>query len=187
MKNIEILIKEDLGFTNTDYSKIRYVLTIIGSEISKLLIMFVIFGLLDKEKEYIFSVIVLLAIRTNSGGLHFNSYISCLIVSFVVLFLSIIIFPYFIDITQLFAIVDLFVCIVLSMILKPVRSIYRDEATTAMIKKCHEKIFVYLLIFLIIFYITSVTAITEAMFWTINLQFFQLIIANVHQYFLNKQ
>ncbi len=48
-----------------------------------------------------------------------------------------------------------------------------------MIRKCHEYVFVFILLFMVILYIFPINMITESMFWTVNLQMIQLVIANI--------
>jgi accessory gene regulator B len=179
MKYIEKLIKEELGISAEDYGKIKYVTDVIITEMSKIFIMLLFFLVMGMTKEYIGAIVILLLIRTNSGGLHFRSYFLCTFVSFVVLVLSVLILPSWISISKVACVADMFICLVVSLFISPVRSVYRDEASKEMIKKCHEKVFVYIFVFMVVLYIFPLNSITVAMFWTVNLQMIQLIIANI--------
>ncbi|MCR5837004.1 MAG: accessory gene regulator B family protein [Lachnospiraceae bacterium] len=179
MRYVEKLIKEELNFSDADYRKIKYVGDVIFLEMSKIIILLLFFSIVGKTKEYIGAIIILLFIRTNSGGLHFRSYFLCTLVSLGVLVLSIIILPACVTIGKVVEITDMFICLVISLFISPVRSVYRDEASKEMIKKCHEKVFVYILAFMVVLYIFPLNSVTEAMFWTVNLQMIQLIIANM--------
>lgn len=67
------------GFTDHEIERLRYGLSVIASEGSKLILMTILFVVLGKFELYAIAVVTLLPIRIFSGGLHFNHYISCLL------------------------------------------------------------------------------------------------------------
>ncbi|MBP3621225.1 MAG: accessory gene regulator B family protein, partial [Lachnospiraceae bacterium] len=58
----------------------------IGSELSKTAIFFVIFSLMGLASEFWAALFFMMLYRTSSGGLHCKSYLSCLALSFLILF-----------------------------------------------------------------------------------------------------
>jgi accessory gene regulator B len=62
---------------------------LIISELSKVLIMFLIFGGFNSELAYLQCLITLLMIRSFTGGLHFETYAGCFIFSLIFFSLSI--------------------------------------------------------------------------------------------------
>lgn len=140
-------LQSEYGYSNIEISQIKYVVDSVISEFSKLLIMGIIFLLLNHFPEYFISVVVLIFIRTNSGGLHFEHYLSCLLFSLFILFLSILVLPSIFYISKLFMIINLTLCIVISFLLEPVRNIYRPLSDKKLLKLCHLNTFKYLFIY----------------------------------------
>lgn len=172
-------IKADNGYSDREIKQIKYVLSALFSDFSKLFLMGILFFILHKFPEYIGAVIVLLFIRTNSGGLHFNHYTTCLLFSFLLLFSSVILLPDIVTINKLFMISDLTLCIFISFLLNPVRCVYRPAPDRNLIRMCHINTFKYIFIFLILSYALPLNSVIISGFWTINLQMLQLIAANI--------
>lgn len=63
----------------------KYAVQCLLMEGSKMIIFFLVFGYLGFIKEYIVALLIMMTLRCNGGGLHCRHYISCLIVSFLVL------------------------------------------------------------------------------------------------------
>lgn len=59
--------------------KVTYALKCIFNHLYKLLFLIILFSILGKINYFCFSLIILFSIRTFSGGMHFNTSISCLI------------------------------------------------------------------------------------------------------------
>lgn len=177
--NLLEIIKTKNNYSNEDIKKIKYVLVALSSDISKLLIMGIIFYNLKYFPEYIGSVTILILIRTNSGGLHFYNYITCLLFSLGLIYCSAVILPNLILINRLFIIIDLVVCICISFLLEPVRCVYRPAPGMDLIRRCHINTFKYIFIFLIIAYLLPTNPVILSGFWTINFQMLQLIVANI--------
>lgn len=172
-------LQSEFGYSDIEVSQIKYVIDSVSSEFSKLFIMGIIFLLLNHFPEYITSVVVLLCVRTNSGGLHFKHYFSCLLFSFLLLILSIIIIPSLLAVSKPFMLINLVFCIIISFLLEPVRNIYRPASDKKLLKMCHLNTFKYIFIFLLITYVLPLNPLIIAGFWTINLQMLQLIAANI--------
>lgn len=172
-------IKESNNYSDKDMRKIRYVYNAIFSDFSKILIMGIVFFSLNHFPEYVGSIIVLMFIRTNSGGLHFEHYIPCLLFSFLLIFCSSVLLPNLIFVDRLLIILDLIGCICISFLLEPIRCVYRPAPGKDLIKICHINTFKYIFIFLIISYVLPTNSVIISGFWTINLQMLQLIAANV--------
>jgi len=67
-----------------DKEKINYSLKVILNETFKIIILFSIFASIRKLDYFMFSFIILTSIRSFSGGIHFNTFTTCL--SFTILF-----------------------------------------------------------------------------------------------------
>lgn len=59
--------------------KVTYALKCIFNDLYKLIFLIIVFSVLGKLNYFCFSLIILFSIRPFSGGMHFNTSISCLI------------------------------------------------------------------------------------------------------------
>lgn len=59
--------------------KVTYALKCIFNDLYKLVFLIIVFSILGKLNYFCFSLIILFSIRPFSGGMHFNTSISCLI------------------------------------------------------------------------------------------------------------
>lgn len=81
--------EKEFELSAIEKAKLRYSMDVLFTDISKLLILLITFSLFGKSKEYIYSVVALLTIRPFTGGLHYDTYLSCLL--FTATFFSIVI------------------------------------------------------------------------------------------------
>ena len=161
-------------FTDYQIAKLGYLFKTLASEISKLIIMAVLFH--DRISYYLFAVTLLFFLRIHTGGLHFNSYLSCLITSSLYFFLSIYILPMFFC-SKLIELILLFICILITYYIGPVTSKYRPKPTKEFSKKCRISTFNVIFFYLILTYIFPQTLYISVGFWVIILHTLQLVIA----------
>jgi accessory gene regulator B len=86
MDSIVSYFEKEFELSEIDKAKLKYSLDVLFTDISKLLILLIIFSIFGKTEEFIFSVLALLTIRPFTGGLHFNTYLGCFL--FTTLFFS---------------------------------------------------------------------------------------------------
>lgn len=99
-------------------------------EFSKICIFFVIFAFLGLIPEYIIALITLMSLRSNGGGLHFNHYISCLVVSFVFLYSSIFLTLHIIP-SQIIVYISMLLCALIGYTLVPITSANRPPGKSS--------------------------------------------------------
>lgn len=87
---LEKVLKNNFNFTEIENLKIKYLISILISETSKIFLMALFFNYFGYLYEFILLTLSLLIFRPNIGGLHFNSYSKCL--SFTLLFSIMVIF-----------------------------------------------------------------------------------------------
>lgn len=85
---IKHLKDEWLNELKKDYSELElkranYVATSFVYEITKLIMLLIIFGLLGRLPDFFICLLFVMPVRIFSGGLHFNHYISCFLFTFV--------------------------------------------------------------------------------------------------------
>lgn len=61
--------------------KLQYSLEVIMGDLSKFIILLIIFTFMNKQIDFIYSSIALIGIRGLTGGLHFKTFIGCLVFS----------------------------------------------------------------------------------------------------------
>jgi accessory gene regulator B len=148
------------------------------SEFSKICIFLIIFILLDLTTEYIFALLYLMVLRNNGGGLHCNSYISCLLVSFTFLYSSIILAIH-ITPTKSVACTSILFCALLVYFLVPATSNNRPAPTHEQIIKCKRNSIIIILIFFITICTCPFNIYVRIGYWTVILHILQLIIAHI--------
>lgn len=82
-------------FTDTQIELINYSILCIWTDLSKFVILFLLFSLLHYPNEFIYAFVTTSLLRTLSGGKHFKTYIRCLSFSFIY-FISLIMLSKFI-------------------------------------------------------------------------------------------
>jgi len=78
-----------------DAEKIQYALTAIFNDLSKFIVLLILFSLIGKERYFIFSSIILLSIRGFSGGVHFDTTIKCFAFTALIFIITSIIAPFY--------------------------------------------------------------------------------------------
>lgn len=81
-KDISPYLSREFHFTELEIARIRYVIISFISETSKLAILFTTFSLMNRQKELLAAILVLLSIRNFTGGIHLSHYLSCLLFTF---------------------------------------------------------------------------------------------------------
>lgn len=71
-------LNRDNHFTEIQLEQIRYSILAIGGDLSKFLILLVLFSLLGHCPEYLYSFFTTTLLRVYIGGKHFNTYLGCL-------------------------------------------------------------------------------------------------------------
>lgn len=81
-KDISPYLSREFHFTELEIARIRYVVISFLSETSKLAFLFTAFSLMNRQKELLAAILVLLSIRNFTGGIHLSHYLSCLLFTF---------------------------------------------------------------------------------------------------------
>lgn len=71
--------EREFELSKIEKTKLKYSIEVLFNDISKILILLVMFFILGKTREFIYSVIALLTLRPFTGGFHFKSYMGCLL------------------------------------------------------------------------------------------------------------
>ncbi len=148
------------------------------SEISKVIFFLIIFVLLGLTVEYLIALFFLMLFRINGGGLHFQHFVSCLIVSFAFLAVSILLALY-ITPQPIFMIISLLLCIPIIYHLVPITSVNRPPATPEQIRKSKRNTCIIMVVLILLICICPDTIYLHIGYWTVILHMLQLIIAQI--------
>ena len=180
MQVLADFIDENMNVSERDKKMLLFSIQCILYDVSKLLLFVLIFSLLHKLDLFMFAFVILFPLRISSGGLHFKHYSSCLFFSL----------GYFIFVTLPLAeivpslrirIFSLLLCMIINVMLGPIRSASRPPLPESEIIKCKKKTLLatgFGFLLLILFYNTKFLSVG---YWTILLHSVQLIIANIQK------
>lgn len=170
--------QETYNLSNFQIAQLQYLGKTLLSEISKIIIMGILFH--QHFYLYIFAILLLCLLRTSTGGLHCHTYLSCLAMSIGYIFTSIYICPH-IEVTKLATLVLLPICILVNYLIGPVTSDCRPELKGTLRTKGKVKSVVIILIFFILTIIIPENAYLTVGFWIIILHTIQLVIAKIRK------
>lgn len=169
-------IKNNLGFSEYETAQIRHFINTILSEISKLILIGLFFGLQGKLAIFAAAAVLLCVLRSFTGGLHMEHYLTCLITSFVIFFTAIdILLP--IQLPKQVQMPVLAACILLNLRFAPVVSRHRPVPGKARIRKSRIESLVLIALFSLLLYTLPSNQYISVGFWIILLQSAQLAAA----------
>ena len=185
MGTLSSKIQKVYGYTDYEMAVIKYSVTALISEISKIMILGITYALMGKFDLFIAFSILLILLRLNGGGYHCKHYITCLLLTTFVSFATIILLPQ-INIPNYSIILFLLtVCLFVTYYIGPIPSPFRPRPDNQLIKQCNHKSFLVIFFFIIVVSIFNSNIVARPYlivgFWTIILHTLQLIIAKVLQ------
>lgn len=178
--NIQAYLKTEFGYSDFQIAQIKYALLCILSESSKLIILGIFFYNMDKFSLYLWATIVLCTLRTATGGLHYNHYWSCLLMTFLFFFAGILILP-MLPLMMYGHILLLGVCIGINYRYAPIVSSYRPIPDGVSVKRSKMQSFVFITIYALLMFIIPENPFLTVGSWIIILQSLQLFVANLLQ------
>lgn len=186
MLNMDKLInslKETYGYTNYDLALVKYALVSIASELSKIMILFLFYFIINKVSVFITFMLLLSFLRFNSGGFHCKHYLTCFFLTFVISFLAIIVLPSIYKPNYLIIELSTIICLFINYYIGPIASPFRPSPGSLLLKHCKNNSFVVIFIFFIIVSISNshkaIYPLLLVGFWTIILHTVQMIFAKI--------
>ena len=174
MDKITNYLEEEFGLSPLDKIKLRYSIEFLINDISKLLILFVLFYILGKRTDFIYSVIALQLIRPFTGGLHFKTYTSCLVFTGIFFATSILLNTY-INLDSFFIILFIFSLTTIFLI-APIPSKNRPNYSNKKQLQFKLRGLTVLIIHFIAYIIVNKHPYLNNAIWVLVLQSFQLLI-----------
>ena len=178
MEQLKKHFKDAYHLSNYQMAQICYLFKTIASEISKMLIMGILFH--KQLLFYIFALLIMIFLRSAMGGLHFYTYFGCLITSILYLCLAINILPQ-IAITKYLLLVALLLCILICNHIGPIVSRYRPDVCIERIIQCKKFITKFIFFYALVLYIIPENKYLSVGFWVIILHSLQLIVAKIRK------
>lgn len=167
---------KDIGYSEYDIAKVKYLIKMLGAEISKLLVFAVIWWYQGLFPSFCAGISIFFILRVCSGGLHFRSYWTCFLFSFIYLILCINFLP-MLALPRITKLCFLFLCMVLAYKFSPVVSKYRKLPSATKRKNSKREIFVVIFLYFLFMYITPQDPLIDIGFWCIVIHTVQLSIA----------
>lgn len=178
MEQVKCYLRKTYDLSSYQVAQIFFLFKTISTEISKMIIMAILFH--DKIGLYLFALFIMVLIRSAMGGLHFYTYTRCLIGSAVYLWLSVYLLPYF-TITKYLQMIALLLCILICNYIGPVTSKYRPKECEKHFKQCKKFVTLFIFAYSLILYIVPENTYLNVGFWVIILHSLQLIVAKIRK------
>lgn len=176
MKTIKQQLKEKHHLSNYQIAQLTFLVKTLFSEVSKTLIMAVIFY--NQLPNYFFALLIMIILRCSTGGIHFYTYAGCLTTSILFLWLGVVLLPN-IEIPLSFRLILLLLSIFSCYYVGPIPSKYRPTYDKQFINRCKRISAFFIFFYTIILYIMPESQFLIVGFWIIILHSMQLIIAKI--------
>lgn len=178
MNQLKIYLRENYHLSNYQIAQIIFLFKTIGSELSKILIMGILFH--DRLPLYFFALSIMIFVRSAMGGLHLYTYAGCLLTSILYLWLAIYMLPH-IALMKYLQTAALLLCIVICNYIGPVTSKYRPDSCEKHFEQCKKFITLFIFFYALILYIIPENKYLTVGFWVIILHSLQLIAAKIRK------
>lgn len=176
-EQVKNYLKNTYELSNYQIAQIFFLFKTVFSEVSKILIIGLLFY--RQLPLYIFALFVMIFLRSFMGGLHFYTYLNCLLGSILYLWLAIYILPHF-PITLYLQILLLLLSSLICNLIGPVTSKYRPESCKRHFTRYKKLAIGFILLYTLFLYIMPRNnAYLCVGFWVIMLHSLQLIIAKI--------
>lgn len=180
-------VQKDYSLTDKDIKYLKFTFTALLYDISKMVLLFVFFFLIDKTAAFLLCMSLLVLLRGNHGGLHTKHYFSCLLLSFFFLVFSICIMPAIWEVPKPVVLVGLTLCILIHYQIGPVRSEQCHVKDPGIFNRNQFHTFIIIFAFLILSYLLPSSELMTCGFWIIVAQSVQLVIAKYIQQYKRKE
>lgn len=178
MTFVKKYLKEKYQISKYQIAQIEFLFKTLSSELSKMLIMGIIFH--NQLTLYLFALLIMLFLRCTTGGLHFYTYWGCLICSIIYVGLVLLILP-FINLPTYLKLLLLLICIFICNRVGPVVSKYRPTPSKELYTHGTKATCMFIFIYSLVLYIIPENKHLTVGFWIIILHSLQLIVAKIRK------
>ncbi len=178
MEQIKRHLKDTYQLSNYQIAQIIFLFKTMASEMSKIIIMAILFH--NHLTLYIFALFIMVFLRSSTGGLHFYTYAGCLLTSTFYLWLTIYILPC-ITLPKYVQLAALLICILVCNQVGPILSKYRPEVCREHFPQCKKFITQFIFFYALILYIIPENKYIYVGFWVVILHTLQLVVAKIRK------
>ena len=178
MERIKRYLTVNHHLSNYQVAQIFFLCKTLFSEISKILLMGVLFA--HRLPFYFFALFIMVFLRCSMGGLHFDTYIGCLAASTLYLWLAVVLLPRM-AVARALQIIALLLCILICNVVGPVVSKYRPASIQKQFRKNTRFTTLFILIYGLILYRIPQNPYMRVGFWVILLHSLQLMAAKIRK------
>ena len=183
MDKIRQALKTTYNYSDYELELVKYTLLSIASEFSKILLLYIFYIIIGKVLSFTVFILLLSLIRFNSGGFHCKHYTTCLLLTFVISYLAVVILPQLITPDILFIQFFTIVCILINYYIGPIVSPLRPSPNSVLLKHCqNNSCLIIFAFFIIVSIFNSHSIIYQYLiigFWTIILHTCQMMFAKI--------
>ena len=176
-------IQNMYGYSDYEMALIKYSVTAMLSEVSKIVILSIFYLSIGKFDLFVAFSILLIFLRINGGGYHCKHYVTCLMLSFFISICATIILPFIFIPNHILMLIFLTICLYITYYVGPIPSPFRPTPSSILIKQCNIRCFLVISLFIIVVSIFNTNTVIKPYlivgFWTIILHTLQLIIAKI--------
>lgn len=178
MELIKRHLRENYDLSSYQIAQIFFLFKTMGSELSKIILMGILFH--DRLPLYIFSLGVMLCLRCTTGGLHFYTYVGCLLASCLYLWLALAPLSG-VFLNRYAALFLLLCCILVCYTLAPIASKYRPPFSKKQCERSKMSASIFIFLYTLVLYIMPENRYINTGFWIIILHSLQLIAAKIQK------
>lgn len=179
MEYIMNRVQAEYGYSDYQIKLIKFSLTAILYDVSKMLVFMLYFYATGRLVEFIFAAVPMVLLRSKNGGIHCHKYWSCFLVSFVYFYSVINILPLIVSVHPLAIYPVLLACAVIDYMIGPTSLKDKAAVDESIIHKAKIQSFqVVFLVAALIFVFRDNTYLIVS-FWTVVLHTIQLSITKL--------
>lgn len=172
-------VQTEYGYSDYQMKLIKFMLTAIFYDVSKIIIFMIYFYATGKFIEFFFAAVPMILLRVRVGGLHCKKYWTCFLVSFVYFYSVINVLPIFINMHPLAIYPVLLVCAVVDYAIGPTSLKERAPVEKSVIQKAKIQSFQVVFLVALSIFIFQNTSYLIVSFWTVVLHTIQLSITKL--------
>ncbi len=174
MQAIKNTLMEKYGLSPYQVAQLFFLWKTVASDFSKMCIMALLFH--RQFATFLFALILMLILRCSTGGIHFYTYLQCLLGSTLYMWLAITLLPH-ITLSLPVSVTSLVLCALGCFLIGPVPSRYRLPYSETFKQRCKAIVSISILLYAFLFCIMPESPYFIAGFWVIILHFLQLLVA----------
>lgn len=179
MEYIMNKVQNEYGYSDYQIKLIKFSITAILYDFSKVLIFMLYFAATGKLLEFCFAAVPMVLLRSKNGGIHFNRYWSCFLASFIYFYSVINLLPTIISVHPLAIYPVLLICAIVDYAVGPTSLKERAAVERSIIKKAKIQSFQVVFLVAVLFFIFQGSSYLIVSFWTVVLNTIQLSITKI--------